>query len=235
MSVENLFFRKFLFLFSVSIMFVSCDPTSIEVPYYPIAKISSYEKESVKTVMRYDTKGLSNFEVYVNNSLVSSSNVNYSASKIYCIINDVAYDIKLQSTRGGVLAESISATTRGGSRLYYVEYWYDDEGRMKMSRVDGVLSSPAYCHYRYENNSIIIDDYGTNYTITLSSEDNLGNVCNVMDFSEAPMTTTYVINPDLYFLNVYGTPIMKLPQGQTITRSADNTQLTRVGKYYYNY
>ena len=237
MSKVHLFFTKSLLLFFVSISLVSCNEGSEEIVYFYLAQVSGYEKDSVKTHMRYGNLGLSAFDVFINDSHVSSSEVKYSPGKIFCTINNIAYEIKLSNTRGGVRAESVNATTLGGSRLFYVEYWYDSVGRMEMARVDGVAEKPAYCHYAYRNDSIIIDDFGTEYTLALSSEINIGYVCNVMDYTDAPMTSTYIINPDLYFLNIYGAPSDKLPKGHTVTRSGSGNEirLSRVGRYYYEY
>jgi len=237
MSKVHLFFTRSLCLFIISLIIVSCNEASEPIPYVPIAKVSGYEKDSVRAHMRYGNLGLSTYDMYINDSHVSSSDVKYSPGSIYCVINGIAYSIKLSNSRGGVRAESVNATTTEGSRLFYVEYWYDSLGRLDMARVDGVAEKPAYCHYSYEANSIIIDDFGTEYKLDLSSEENIGYVCNVIDYSGAPLTSTYIINPNLYFLNIYGTPSEKLPKGHTVTRSGsgDNMRLSRVGRYYYEY
>ena len=233
MNKIHLFFTKSLFLFFVSVILVSCGEGSIEVPYVPVAKVSSYEKDSVRTLMGYGEKGLSTYDVYINDAKVSSSAVSYSAGKIYCMIDGIAYDINLHNTRGGIRVETVHAATPEGARLFNVEYWYDAEGRLEMARVDGVATIPIYCHYKYENNTITVDDFGTDYILNLSSEKNIGYVCNVLDFSNAPITSTYVINPNLYFLNIYGVPVENLPAGQTVELSGNN--LSRVGNYYYKY
>jgi hypothetical protein len=73
---------------------------------------------------------------------------------------------------------------------------------------------------------------GRQYSIDLSNEENTGYVCNVFGYVNAPLTNQYVINPDLYFLNIYGKPIDKLPGGHEIVRSG---KTLRVGTHIYEY
>ena len=235
MKTVYLFFAKSLLFFFIGVMFVSCGEVSLEIPYYQFAQVSKYEKDSLRTHMRYNNEGLSGYDVYIHDSHVSSSSVRYSSGKIYCEINGISYDIKLSNTRGGIRAESVSATNSSGARLYDVEYWYDDLGRLEKARVDGVASIPGYMHYEYEGNTIIIDDFGVEYRLELSSNENKGYVCNVLDYADAHFTSNYVINPNLYFLNIYGTPIDKLPHGHQVMHSDDNSRLVSVGKYSYEY
>ena len=234
--------RKYLFIvksLSLAFMFITlvgCDEKSIEVPFVEIAQVSKFERDSVKTIMNYNNDRLSNYDIYVCDSLVNEVIVRYSAGSISCVLNDVAYNIKLSNTRGAIRAESIDATTLSGARLYSVVYDYYIDGRLKMARLDGVdPKEPIFNNYRYEANTIIIDDAGTDYILELSSEKNLGNVCNVLDYANAPYTSKYIINPDLYFLNIYGVPVEQLPLGQTVSRCNNNKNLSRVGKYYYEY
>ena len=231
------FFAKSILIAFACVMFAGCDDASLEIPYYQFSRITKYERDSIRTTMSYnDDNRLSEYGMYVNDSLTCKVNVRYTPSSIICVINDYVYNIQLSSTLGGSRAESILVTSLSGSRLQYIEYEYDGEGRLWRARLDGVDPwHPIYNHYRYEGDTIIIDDAGTEYRLELSTEENSGYVCNVLDYAEAPMTSQYVINPDLYFLNIYGAPIGKLPYGHVVTRCNNNKNLSRVGKYHYEY
>ena len=236
MKKKYLFIVKSLSVFFACIIFFSCEEKSIEVPYFQFSLVSKCERDSIKTIMTYNHDNrLSEFNMYLFDSFVCSTNVNYNAGTIQCVIKDVFYRIQLSNTRGGIRAESVTASLLNGSRLYYIEYEYDEEeGRLWRARLDGVDTQSIYNHYVYEGNTIIIDDAGIEYRLNLSSEENTGYVCNVLDYAGAPITSQYIINPDLYFLNIYGTPIKNLPSGQEIKRYS-NKNLSQVGKYYYEY
>ena len=70
------------------------------------------------------------------------------------------------------------------------------------------------------------------YEIQLGSEENTGHVYNVLGYAGAPLTTQYVFNPELYFLNIYGKPVDLLPQGMEVSRSGNSM---RIGQHYYEY
>ena len=232
----HLFVIKGLLVAFSFTMFISCDEGSLEIPYYEFSRISKYERDSLKTFVTYGVNDrLSGYEIYIHDSLAYKSTVQYSYTTINCVIDDVLYNVQLSNTRGGLRAENMNAFASSGSRLYYVEYEYDDEGRLWRARLDGIDTKSIYSHYKYEGNTIIIDDAGTEYRLSLSSEENLGYVCNVLDYAEAPITSKYIINPDLYFLNIYGAPIEKLPYGHAVTRCNNGKNLSRVGKYFYEY
>ena len=217
------------------IMLTGCDEPTESIPYFEFSRVATCERDSLKTYITYGDRGISEYSLYIKGSFVSKESVKHTGSSITCTINDIVYVVKLSNTRGGLRAESVSALTLSGARLYYVEYWYDDEYRLIKARLDGVESVPVYAHFKYESDNIVIDDVGREYTLRLSSEANLGYVCNVFDFSDTYYTSKYIINTDLYFLNIYGAPVEKLPYGQTVTYSNDRKSITRVGKYYYEY
>jgi hypothetical protein len=232
MKKINLLFIKSLLVAIVCVVFIGCDESSIEIPYYPLSQVSKCERDSVKTLMTYGNQGVSEYSLFVYDALVSKANVKYSSSNIHCILKGISYDMQLANTTGGTRVEKVSATL-GGVQLYIVLYFYDESGRLKEARIEGVNTNPVITRYKYEENAIIINDVGTEYRIDLSSEDNVGYVCNVLDYANAPYTSNYVINPDLYFLNIYGTPVSKLPYGHEV--SFNQGKLSRVGKYYYEY
>ena len=232
----NSFFTKSILFAFICIMFAGCDEASIEIPYYSFSRIAKYERDSLRTTLSYGSDSrLSEYVMYVNDSLICNVYVRYTPSFINCIINDYVYNIQLSNTLGGARAESIEVTSLSGSKLHTIVYEYDDDGRLWRARLDGVDTRPIYNHYKYEGNTIIIDDAGSEYRLELSSEDNLGYVCNVLDYADAPITSKYIINPDLYFLNIYGAPVGKLPYGHIVTRCNNNKNLSRVGKYHYEY
>jgi len=233
---KQYFFIKGLVLVVACIIFNSCEEQSQEIEYFPFTQVSKCERDSIRTNLAYNSDDrLSGFSTYVFDSYVFSGNVRYSSGSIYCTVGEVAYSIQLSNTRGGIRAESIKVTTLSGSLLYFLEYAYHEDGRLKMARLDGVDPyQPIFCNYKYEGNTIIIDDAGTEYRLELSSEENSGYVCNVLDYAEAPITSQYIINPDLYFLNIYGTPIKYLPVGHEVKRYS-NKALSRVGRYSYEY
>ncbi|MDR2914323.1 MAG: hypothetical protein LBV74_05775 [Tannerella sp.] len=232
MKKINLFFMKSLLMAFACVMFAGCDESSLELPYYPLAQVSMCERDSVKTLMTYGGQGVSEYSLLEHGSLICTANVRYSASNIHCTIKGISYDIKLANTKGACRVEEVLAKING-AQLYRVLYFYDESGRLKQASIEGVSTQQVYTHYTYEGNTIIIDDVGIEYKIELSSEDNTGNVCNVLDYADAPYTSNYVINPDLYFLNIYGTPVSKLPRGHEVAFNKE--KLSRVGKYYYEY
>ena len=229
------FMRGVLIVFSCLIL-IGCDESSLEIPFFEFSRVTACERDELKTYMTHGEQGISEYSVFIEGSFVSKGSVRRTGGSISCTINDIVYDIKLSNTRGGLRAESVRASNKSGARLYTVEYWYNEENyRLRMARIDGVESMPIYTHYEYTNDSVVIDDVGTEYVLALSSEANLGYVCNVLDFSGAPYTTKYVINPDLYFLNIYGVPVEYLPYGQMVTYSNDRKSLMSVGKYSCEY
>jgi len=219
----------------VCTLYVSCGEESENISFFPIAKVSKFERDSYSTVLRYGNLGLAEYTVYINNEFAYSGDILYKPSSIVCTMNGVRYDFQLANTKGASRIESLTAS-EGSAKKYHIQYWFEDpEGRVTQARVDGLWTQPVYISYKYEGNKILINESGFDFTLELSDTDNLGYVCNVMGFSGAELTSKYVFNPDFYFLNIYGTPIKKLPQGQEFEISEDNQHLLRVGNYSYEY
>ena len=240
MKVVNLFLKS-LFVVFVTTMFIGClDEESEEIPYYPISKITKYERDSISMSISYGRDGLSEYSLSVNGELIEKSYVIYSASKISCQMKGIRYEVQLSSTKGARRAESVTATV-GQSILFQVDYFYDEQNRLKLAHVNGgEYPKPVYVSYKYDGNRVIIHDEsdGQNHILELSNEDNKGYVCNVFDFTSSPLTSQYVIHPDLYFLNIYGAPFSKLPVDQEVEYTTDSRNapaLARVGKYTYIY
>ena len=236
MKKLSLLMIKSLLMVITGVMFMSCEEESLPVTYYPISKVSRLERDSIVTLMIYGNSGLSEYNMYINNALAYKGSVWYTPSSIKCLMDGIQYDFQLANTKGVSRVESLTAS-RGNAKLYNVQYWFEDpEGRVSLARVDGIEGIPAYISYKYEGNKIFIKERALDFTIELSSDDNLGYVCNVMDFAQgAYLTSQYVFNSDFYFLNIFGTPINKLPLGQEFEVSEDNQRLLRVGKFSYEY
>ena len=233
MKKLSLLVIKSLITVFVGTVIISCgneDP--IPIPVYTISKVSMFERNNIKTYLGYGNSRLNEYRQFEDERQVNSAFVYYAADYIYCTFNDVKYEIEMDNVKGGVRAKTVTAT-KNGFPIYNVYYnTYDQQGRLTLARVDGVGGQSIYISYKYEGNKIVISD-GT--TLELSSDDNKGNVCNVLDFAGSSYTSDYVINPCLYFLNIYGTPINKLPVGQEVEYSEDNQKILRVGKYTYEY
>jgi len=230
----SLLLIKSLLVILVCNLFVGCEKALLQLPIYDMAKVTKCERDSIVTQMSYNQNGLSEFKYFVYDSFKSASGVRYSTGVIFCSINGLDYEIELSNTRGGTRVEGIRAK-RGNALEHAVQYWYDDQNRLKTARVSGEDAKAVYTNYKYEANRVIVEEGGHDHPIELSSADNLGSVCNVFDFAGAKLTSKYVINPDLYFLGIYGAPISKLPQGQVIEYTEDHQKLSRVGKYHYEY
>ena len=233
MKKVQMFFVKSLMMAVAGFMVVSCDDSSPEVPSFKISPIAKYEKDSKATYLFYHEGRITELRSYVDGTLVSSSYVNYNPSGITCSVKGIDYSIKWDATLGGARATSVEARI-GGALYYRVEYLaYDAEGRLVLASIERE-GGPYYVSYKYNESSVVIDEgsFGQ-YEIPLSSEENVGNVCNVLDYANAPNTSEYVINPDLYYLNIYGAPVKYLPSGHRVERSDGN--LSQVGEYFYEY
>ena len=230
----NLFLIKSVLLVLVCILYTSCEDPLPVLPIYELAKVTKCERDSITTQISYNQNGLSEYTYYVYDSKKSQMGVKYTPGNIYCSINGLDYEIVLSNTRGGAVVEELKAK-RGNALEFSVQYRYDEKNRLKLAHISGGEAQAVYTNYYYEGNRVIVEEGGHHFPIELSSADNLGNVCNVLDFAGASLTSKYVMNADLYFLNIFGAPIGKLPQGQEVEYTGDNQKLSRVGKYRYEY
>ncbi|MDR3251313.1 MAG: hypothetical protein LBT42_06600 [Tannerella sp.] len=231
-----LFLSNALLAFCACFLVAGCEETIEELTYYPIARIATLERDSLKTVLSYDELGLSGMNFYVYDTFVGQAVVQHKPNSMNCTINGVYYEIKFANTHGAMRAETITAYV-GGVKNYTVNYHYDTSGRINQAdfqKYETGKNTVSYNVYTYEGNAVVISDENGVHRLELSSEENTGNVCNVLDFAGASITSEYIINPDLYYLNIYGAPIRTLPAGQEIGRTQNN-ELSRVGKYRYSY
>ena len=219
------------------VLFFSCNESVLELPVYQYAKVTKCERDSIKMLMSYGSRGLSEFSFYVHDNLKSKKVVNYSKPGIIiCEIDGVTYEIELSNTKGGSRAESVKATING-AMYFSVNYTFDNDNRLKIAQINADGES-IYANYFYEGNTLTIKEKWELPKIELSDRDNIGYVCNVWGFAEASSKTAkYVFHPDLYFLNIYGKPIDKLPvlPPEQVVYTEDNQKLSQVGKYYYDY
>ena len=234
MKKLSLFLVKSLMAVFVGTTIISCNGEHVErIESYPISKITMFERNSIQTYLTYQSNEVYEYNLYENGVHFSSARVTYTPSKIHCTIDGIRYDIQLSNTIGAYRAETVTAS-QGGSMIYFVEYKYDNQGRMVKARLDGRERYSVFTEFTYEANAIVIDDGGYPFRLELSSSDNIGNVCNVIDMATTPYVST-IINPYLYYLNIYGKPINKLPQGYEIELSEDGLKLSSIGKYYFEY
>lgn len=229
MKKVNFFLVKSLIMALVCFSVIACEKASERVTYYPISPVSKHETETTRTLMSHDNESkVREFKLYEEDNLTCTANVAYRADGIICTLNGIQYHIEPDNILGSTRAKKITAT-QDGALCYEVEYSYTDE-RLTSAMISA-QGGPYYTSYTYYDSYIIINDINE-YKLELCEEENTGNVCNVLGYAETTLTTQYVINPALYFLNIYGKPVEKLPHGCEITRSG---KTMRVGKNLYEY
>jgi hypothetical protein len=236
MKKVNLFFIKSLVMALFCFFIVSCDESGQEIPVYDMSLVSKYERGETSTFIFHDNRKITGYEVYqgLNESTLKyKAGVIYNTGSLYCTLDGINYLVQFDNTIGGSRVKELSASI--GNALYYkVIYFYDDQGRLSSTEINVAhegRSNAYYTRYEYSESSIkIIDD--NIYEIQLGDEENTGYVFNVLSHSEAPLTSQYVFNPELYFLNIYGKPVEKLPQGIMVTRTSNSV---RIGQHYYEY
>ena len=103
MKKVYLFLIKSLLIAFCCVTFIGCEEKSLEIPFYDFSRISKYEKDSITTIMTYDSNNrLSEYNISVNGTFACRAPVRYTSSSIYCVIDDIVYDIQLSNTRGGL-------------------------------------------------------------------------------------------------------------------------------------
>jgi hypothetical protein len=237
MKKVDLFFMKSLVTALICFSVVSCNESGQEIPVYDMRLVSKYERDALTTHMSNDGKKITGYTVDENNTYKYTATVAYKTGSIYCEMDGVHYLVGFDNTIGGSRVKELTATV--DNALYYkVIYFYDDLGGGRLSGTEVNVAGGTntyYTTYEYTGSSIIIREKMTEdrrYEIALGDEENTGYIYNVLGNSEAPLTAQYVFNPELYFLNIYGRPVDKLPQGLAVERSG-NTM--RVDKHYYEY
>lgn len=158
------------------------------------------------------------------------------------------YEYKILSLEDHGFVEDMEVWKDG---QLYVQLKYHYNGAGYLSRVE-ILNkqSVVYFLYNYLNaekrsNSVTIieEPEGRYYTVQLSSRkiENKGYVCNVLRYAGSPLTNEVIINPDLYYLGIYGTPVKYLPDVPIESGSYRDAKgdvhgvYSRVGAYKYFY
>ncbi|MDR1600805.1 MAG: hypothetical protein LBS42_00030 [Tannerella sp.] len=164
---------------------------------------------------------------------------------------------------GGILTEIVlnenyfaeNVTTYEYGRLQSkIDYGYNASGYLSTARIERPGQVPVTVYYKYPDMQnpastaeILIEEHPgpTVYHIPLATVNSTGEpakqeneayVCNVLRYGKSPITNEYVINPDLYYLGLYGAPFKYLPD-EMIEKNIRQTVVTilRVGngRYYY--
>jgi hypothetical protein len=232
MKKVELFLVKSLTVAFVCFSVIACDEASEKVSFYDMSPISRFENKTARTIMYHNGRNVNEFNLYEQDALISTTNVSYRADGIFCTLNGIQYHIQPDNVLGATRARLITAT-KGGGLFYETEYFYINE-RLAYAKVNAPEEpeSPFQINFSYNESQVKIQELGIEYTIELCDEENTGYACNILGYAETPLTPQYVINPNLYFLNIYGRPVEKLPSGCEIVRSE---KTMRVGKYFYEY
>ncbi|MGP1421145.1 MAG: hypothetical protein ACTTKI_06125 [Tannerella sp.] len=131
---------------------------------------------------------------------------------------DKSYEYKILSLEDHGFVEDMEVWK--DSNLYaQLKYHYDQGGYLSkveiLNKRSVVLFQYDYLNAKKRSNSITIieEPEGRYYTVQLSSRkiENKGYVCNVLRYAGSPLTNEVIINPDLYYLGIYGTPVKYLP------------------------
>lgn len=158
------------------------------------------------------------------------------------------YEYKILSLEDHGFVEDMEIW-KDGSLYVQLKYHYDRAGYLSNVYLLN-MQSVVYFKYNYRNsqnrsNTItIIEQPGSReYTIRLAPKriENKGYICNVLRYAHSPLTNEFIINPDLYYLGIYGTPVKYLPD-EAIERGAYRDKkgnvesvFSRVGNYKYFY
>jgi len=132
-----------------------------------------------------------------------------------------------------------------------LSYSYDYAGYVSRIEIPNLQATIRFkYHYRDQSNyanSITITEVQrtdtSTYTLRLAPEKlrYTGHGCNVLRAVGAPLTNQYALNPDLYYLGIYGTPVKLLPDAiieRNIYRDGEgdlHSVYSRVGSDYYFY
>jgi hypothetical protein len=228
MKKVEFFLAKSLIIIFICFSAIACDETSEKISHYPISPVTNYENETARISMSHTDMNVNRFDLYEGGELTCTAGVSYGANGIFCTLNGIQYHIEPDNVLGSTRAKTITASI-DGSLYYEVEYFYKDE-RLVLAHINA-QGGPYYTSYAYYDSKIVVED-GGRHEIELGNEENTGYAFNVLGHTEMPLTSQYVINPALYFLNIYGKPVEKLPAGYEIERSG---KTMRVGKHLYEY
>lgn len=143
----------------------------------------------------------------------------------------------------GFVEEKINRYSDGSTQCQ-IFYRYDDRGYLKYVHLErpGKERVTIYYDYPNENDGLTIREGSSTYKILMAKNklDNDGYICNVFSHARAPLTNQYVINPDLYYFGIYGTPIKYLPDSYIVNgviteNGIKKHVVTRVDNYHFFY
>ena len=179
--------------------------------------------------------------------------INYGYDYRY-VWDDLEYRILALQDNGFVEDMEIWRRGKDGERdrlVAQLSYSYDYAGYVSRIEIPNLQATIRFkYHYRDQSNyanSITITEVQrtdtSTYTLRLAPEKlrNTGYVCNVLRAVGAPLTNQYALNPDLYYLGIYGTPVKLLPDAiieRNIYRDGEgdlHSVYSRVGSDYYFY
>ena len=179
--------------------------------------------------------------------------INYGYDYRY-VWDDLEYRILSLQDNGFVEDMEIWRRGKDGERdrlVAQLSYSYDYAGYVSRIEIPNLQATIRFkYHYRDQSNyanSITITEVQrtdtSTYTLRLAPEKlrNTGYVCNVLRAVGAPLTNQYALNPDLYYLGIYGTPVKLLPDAiieRNIYRDGEgdlHSVYSRVGSDYYFY
>jgi hypothetical protein len=213
---------------------ISCEKTSLEVPYFEMRHLTKYQKDSLTLEVSYNERNsITGYKRYINNSLASQAYLIYKGDNIQCAIDGVYYSIFWENIKGGVRVTELTATING-AQYFTTNYTYNEEGRLIIAAIHTV-GGPFYVRYEYEGSTLRVIEMGEIYVenpFELGNEENTGNVCNVLGLLDLPLTNKFVIIPELYYLNIYGAPIRQIPADFAVSRTSNSL---RVGDHYYEF
>jgi len=171
--------------------------------------------------------------------------LSYSGSSIIYIYDGLQSDVMLNAYG---FAESVTNRYVGGGLHSIVMYWYNSSGYLTNVRIERAGQEPVTVSIQYSADSgVTIYEGGEAYYLAylrqnddgvMKRVDNAGYICNVLSHINAPLTSAYVIIPDLYYCGIYGTPVKYLPENTTIERgstTANKAALTRIGNWQFFY
>ncbi|MDR2918308.1 MAG: hypothetical protein LBV72_02955 [Tannerella sp.] len=169
---------------------------------------------------------------------------------------NIAYGEKLSYVCNGIKTEMVlnqygfveEKTSRysDGSLHSLIYYRYDkvNGGYLNYVHLERPGEERVTIYYTYpdENGGLTIREGNSVYKIPMAKNklSNDGYICNVFSHTKAPLTNQYVINPDLYYFGVYGTPIKYLPDvimenGVTTENGIKKSVIVKIDDYRFFY
>jgi hypothetical protein len=143
-------------------------------------------------------------------------------------------------------AEVIENRLADGTLQSRVDYYYTkNTGYLNYVRLERPGTNPVYITFKYPDsdnaNNVLISEPDLMSGIPLlpvanRTLENTGYVCNILSYGTSPLTNTYVINPDFYYMGFYGTPMKYLPDKLIENGTVrGGSVITRIGNWRFFY